>query len=140
MLLGSKYRRILLPVAVHLLLMLSLVNCTPRGSGLTLTVSGKEFSNADIIVDGVSVRRRRQSIGNGQNDSGSLPEYISISPGRHRIVLEAVTGRRLEIEAEVPPGENYVHYSSDEMRLHWNDDSYEAVPGKTVQVLASQGG
>jgi hypothetical protein len=101
--------------------------CGPTGTGLVLSVDGKEFSDARILIDGESVGRfsprsaaelgieTRLPSGTrvtyADEDYFAMSHYISISPGRHQIVFETESKRRLEIDVNVEPGENYASYS-----------------------------
>jgi hypothetical protein len=124
-------------------------SCRSTRSGLYLDVMDKEFADARVSIDGkpigalrpvktntsddVRTRKTNNSKGEKLLSSGSL-DYVSVIPGEHQILLEASSGAHLEILAEVQPGENYVTYSSETKILRWNDDCFEAVPGKIVRV------
>jgi hypothetical protein len=135
---------------IILFLLIAVANCNPARSGLYLDVIGKEFADATVVIDGKAIGKMRLSVtpkedrsiqpsntnksGNSQQTYSGSIEYLSLSPGAHEIILQASTGRRLEIEAEVPAGENYVSYSSDKRILRWNDKVYNVTPGERVKV------
>lgn len=131
-----------------LLSALVLLSCGPYRAGVYLLVEGKEFSDAELLIDGRTVGRFKQVPASPSSEAGTTSagktadqheyaghfDYFSLKPGKHNMVLVATNGKRLEIVAHVSAGENYVTYSSHEQVLRWNDDKYQAVPGQPVFV------
>jgi hypothetical protein len=107
--------------------------CGPYYSSMSLTVSDKIFSDALIMIDGKKEGHFKQSVANrfgemfvngnkiGQTNDRQTMKYLapmtdefyyaggmqtSLKPGLYKIDFVAKDGSRLEVEANIPPGEH----------------------------------
>ncbi len=119
---------------ILLIVTLSLLwGCDLKYGGFDFTVTGMEFKNATVILDG-KVIGKVYYVDEIAEGLGGFSKF-GIKAGRHNIVFMDNNGARLlEIDAIIPGGENYVHYSPEKKELRWNDKVFKVIPGKPVIV------
>jgi hypothetical protein len=133
--------------------------CKPKDetARITFNVEGREFSDAEISVDGKSAGRMEQTIikSNGELHlngqlSAALPpgsplvgkedtcsgvlDSIVLESGRHTISFSSSEGKTLQIEAFVSPGYHLVTYSSAKGTIKWDNETVRAIPRTTITI------
>lgn len=125
-----------------------------ESANITLTVEGKEFSDAQIFIDGKSFGRFTQTVINtdgevyidgvfqtslpanssgkkGDEYTGSIDSLI-LPAGVHTFTYLTSDGKNLEFSVDISPGYHLAIYFSDDEKIKWDDKSFIIVQGKSL--------
>ena len=133
--------------------------CKQKGNTahITFNVEDREFSDAEISIDGISVGPMEQTIikTNGQlyingqftaNLPSTSPEIgkedtysgvldsIPMKPGKHTISIASQKGTHIQIEADVSPGYHLLTLFPEDGTIKWDKETIKAAPGTTVTI------
>ena len=129
----------------------------PDPARIMVQIEGEAFSDALLFIDGKQVGKLVRTfittdgklfiddiytitLPSGHKDIPAEDKYtgaldsLQIKPGKYQIVLQAMDGRSLQINASLKPGMNIIDYHSDEQTIYWNNNKIKAAPGATTTL------
>jgi hypothetical protein len=128
---------------------------------IILNIDGREFSDAQIYIDGRPAGRFTQTVikPNGElfidgvfqakippretqaeEDvcSGTF-DSLTLPLGNHTFAYLSSGGKRLEFAADIVSGYHLVTYLSEKESIKWGDESFQIAPGQSLTIKLKGG-
>lgn len=123
---------------------------------LTISVEGKELSDAYILVDDrhagsltqtairsdgkiyingvLAAKAPGEMSDQGINNYSGCSDTITLPSGKHSITLEKGEAKPLKLIVDISPGHHLMVYFSDKDLVKWDNKSFQVSPSRQVTV------